>query len=537
MKNKKMSRRSFASFFSKTAIGSTVLGNTLLETIINGRIAEAQAQGNTPMNYIHCQIPRAAIAHNCNLFLNPYNDNNFVGNPMIGTRFQGGGNFYSEFEYTTVEYKGVRCPHIWSANVPNAAGGTRPMNQVLDNTFHICGVNSENPAHPMAFVNRYLPPGSKQSIGAIASDKYDSYLPSIQVGAGGVGFRHVSTRQRGYISLNHGNNLFTDLLRPFLVNTPQELLTRKAAIKKEMDDAVKAIVNQGKNDLLFKKNVIENYQNSSQLISQGFGDLEAQWDELYGKYTTLINRAINNTTVAGIDDLPVGKPVNMRNNNEQAFYQANGQNVGGDDLRSIFGENARHEAMAANFALAEFVLKSGLSRSIALAFEMFDGIDMNGSNNWDHHNVGIIASFYSTFKFHLCFHTCMLELQDQLKLANLWNNTLIDVGSEFNRSIRNNGSGSDHLDLGMNLLLMSGLIEGPYSVGDLRADRGGGYSGTQGDGVVNPGIGRRYTNRDVQTTISTILKCPAEIDAGYNFCKYENNKLVPNVPLTKIVNT
>ena len=77
----------------------------------------------------------------------------------------------------------------------------------------------------------------------------------------------------------------------------------------------------------------------------------------------------------------------------------------------------------------------------------------------DHHYVGQLVSTFVTTFYYRGILSCLEGLITTLKSNHLYENTLIHYGTEFNRSPRVNGLGSDHGVGGSSALLISGMID------------------------------------------------------------------------------
>ena len=136
----------------------------------------------------------------------------------------------------------------------------------------------------------------------------------------------------------------------------------------------------------------------------------------------------------------------------------------------------------------------------------------------------------------------VLELIEQLKktkIANkdIWSNTVIQFTSEFGRSARNNGSGSDH---GFNQMISSVLsgevLNGPHVVGNVLTSP---TLGTQGIGAPIENYNQKGLPNPVMmaSTLAAVLKISPNpfANVAAPLCEFENGVLKVKYPGKLIV--
>src|SRR5690606_26764480 len=111
-------------------------------------------------------------------------------------------------------------------------------------------------------------------------------------------------------------------------------------------------------------------------------------------------------------------------------------------------------------------------------------------------------------KYFRAVASCLYELITALKNkqipggGNLFNKVILTISSDFNRSARSNGSGSDHGWEGSSYTLFSGRIPGFEVIGNVTSENSSGYSGTWGKaGLVAELMNKRMVIGNVASTV------------------------------------
>jgi uncharacterized protein (DUF1501 family) len=118
------------------------------------------------------------------------------------------------------------------------------------------------------------------------------------------------------------------------------------------------------------------------------------------------------------------------------------------------------------------------------------------TQGFDEHFVGAMPSLLLNTLTFTAFSACLLELVSVLKANGLYEDTVIEVNSEFNRNPNNDQGGSGHGAQAASVTYFSGAItSGPFVVGDIMADPSHGSQyisqGTWGQGIGMAYLGGR----------------------------------------------
>ncbi|MDZ4082541.1 MAG: hypothetical protein U1E10_06380, partial [Bdellovibrionales bacterium] len=433
------SRRDFLKLFGKaTAIPlfqSPV--QILIESIVLGasQSAVAETMGLSPRRLLHILHEGAPPRWAFDLFLTPYSSAGFVANKTVGTRFAADGK---SIEYATIQRKGINVPHIWQYSVPRAGGGLRPMEDLLNNMLCLRGINVANPAHGGAQAAQSVPVGATQSISALSGDP--SSMPIPAVNAGFEEFNYLSNAAKAPVTVPSSGNMIETLLNPFLRKDLGEFNTKRVSLSAALDSSVKAL-NMAAESSNKNSAVISNSLTSAKdLLSKGFGDLDQSWNDLVAKYTDLIQRSLDPAVeYSGINTVPIisdGSSI-YRNNTVDA--------IAGFDLRQMISTKTNCSLMAMRFAMAEYVLIQNLSSSISISSGSLSSMSFNDDKNvrhkFDEHQTGAMSSMIQNAYWNVAYSACLLELIDQLKAKNIFQETVILTGSEFGRNPKFDGSG------------------------------------------------------------------------------------------------
>lgn len=523
----KMTRRDILNALGFAVGGNALLSPTaiLFESLLNGMVNKALAAGTTPRRYLYIQQPGAPSRWMWDLFLTPYSATGYQAHPMVGTRFVAEGGRYTGLRYETVLRKGINVPYLWQIDVPAPGGATRPMDGLLDNLFCIRGVNTGNNGHPGSQALHFKPLGAKKSLPALSADDSEAPIAAINISAKEYDF--TSTKNKASVSLGNTGNLLTSLLNPFRSAASVTYAQKKETLTAAINQAMTSLENDARAEHPGAAVVIESRRSAEKLLQTGFGDLNTIWNNLLAKYQDLVTRSISTAMVIpGINDLPVG-PTGTRSR----IFQLDNNIVTNADLRTMIVANTQIQFMAAHFAVAEYVLLNNMSSSITIAPRSMTGLNAQGASGthpFDEHFTGSMIALLLNAHYNRAMSACLLELIARLKQANQFNDTLIDISGEFNRSARTNSEGSDHAFEGASVALYSGAIQGPHVVGNIQASVRGGY----GYGAPVAGVGV-LTPSHVAATVAHMLRVASPVTAVNSLAVTQDNVVRPNPGLER----
>lgn len=509
---------------------ATNMSDLFLKSFIDGLSYQAYAQSlsSDPRVYLAIRATGAPARWAWDQFLNP-NGETVLPNLSVATHFDSAGGRLINPIYGTYNHNGLIVPHTWSFQVPRAGGGTRPMTDLLDNMLVLRGVDVLDNGHPGAQKKQYMMPGHPYSIQGAVADHSKTPFPTIMTGSNSNEFNLDFVSKEGhqlvksFLNSNNKPNLIKDLLKPFTGNESLESRQIASTYNADIHRAINAL-NLTASD--YTQTLRNNIKGADELIRQGFGDLDASWTALVTKYQDLIDRAIHQGNYPGINDMPVGDIVGNRNDNYNFYGPI--KIVDLPDLRSMVTSSSGLGMAADQFAMAEFMIKNGYTKSIILDLPPLDGLAYEAADltktgrlqHDQHFNGQFITTFLSAYMFS-AFSACLIELIEQFKAhttsdgKNLFNETVIQFGGEFNRTAPSHGRGTDHADSASSFTQWSGAINGNHIVGNvldqpLQASlRNGGAPGSWGIGAkITEFGGQRALTGNVLSTMSHLLRVP-----------------------------
>jgi len=220
-----------------------------------------------------------------------------------------------------------------------------------------------------------------------------------------------------------------------------------------------------------------NVSQAERKLLAGVAGVAAEWAPLVGKYRALITAVAKDKAVPGIMDGAIKDSVAGR----RRVALANPATIvdpGVDfDARALVSDNSSVSNLAESFAIAEYLLMNDLSSSIHLSVGEPSGphpkTGVMTRFNMDMHGQGRGSALVISAFYYRSLAACLHEFTNVLKnkaLAggqNLFDETVIHLCSEFSRSPRSAGEGSDH-GWGANVTsLISGAINTPFVAGNI----------------------------------------------------------------------
>lgn len=543
--SKQKSRRQFLEEFGAFTSGTAFLNsplNMFISSIIGSSLTSsmAHAQSLKPRRYVNIQLYGAPPRWMFDLMLNAYgtNDTPALNSPMIGTRYVDAAR-YTDVEYRTVLKNGIRVPLIWQNNVPApGVGNTRPMSDLLNNYLSLQGITTENPGHPGSSALHFRPAGAKTSLGALSADASDAFIPAVNLAA--QYFMFLSLKGKSPVTLNTSGNMIQTLLDPFISQASADFKTNKAKVnlKAALGAATSALNTATQTDQLNSQTLIESQKSAENLLNSSFGNLTTEWTSLRAKYQDLITRSLA-MTLPGINDKPIGSTDTAARAGEYQL-RVEGNIVRFADLRELVSLTTRNVGrMADQFALTEYVLKNNLSYSITMSFDHLiglktgTGLNTAANHNSDEHYTGKVPSLLLNSLFYTAMSSCLLELISVLKTADIWKDTVIDLGGEFNRNPNSVSSGSEHGFKGKSVSLLSGGFNNTMVLGNVSASTNINLSWGLGTPVT--GLGSQLRMTHMAATIAHILRTPNPVTSASSLVTLNEttNQLSPNIELAK----
>lgn len=541
------SRRQFLadSLRTLTLLGLPIqTATTIVETIVNKAYAGILDSPENKNSYKLVQIllesapPRWLF----DLPLTPNGNDKFdVGSTnSFGNKLKITGSQVDVIHSSWKSANGLYVPPVWSLNVPGQAS----FQSLLNHTLFVRGIDAEIDNHGLNRMRVDQPIIGGTSLTGAVSDTANHPIPGVHVASSATTFRSDKNKNaiRTNAAVSSSDNPVKRVLSPFLIGGTT--FYRKdpgwdSAVGQVLDqfDAYAASIQIPKSSLR------ENHDKADALVREGVSSLVSQWAGVYQKYTSLVTTALSPAkgTLPGFFDkaIPVNN-TNQRYRLETGILPAASMT----DFRDVTRAGLTMNGLAASFAAAEILLTSGVTSTFTLGFDAVRNIDFGLSAKQamtnDQHRVGNIATTVITTLQYRSLLACLTEFMETSKSAGTWDTTIVQIGSEFNRAPRADGTGSDHGVRGSNMTLISGMFQKAQAIGNILVEppsTSANYRGTWGV-ATNYKVGsetRRIRYNDIARTISAMTGCADIVANGSSLVKPSGSQWVAINPEAKNV--
>ncbi len=525
----KINRRLFLT--GGLALGASVLVPPPLEKLVNvmsdGFIQKAHAEATGQLgsrNYVNLLLAGAPARYGFDHWMRTSaSDPMMIVNPMVATALTSSSGQVTGTEYKTFDYKGVLVPHMFSHSVYNGKGQLRPLTDLLDNMMVIRGYGTGMDGHPTNATAQMSPLGGASSIAGLAADYSNKNFQAIQW-PDRTDYGNFNSATGKAMNKLAGNKPIANLLEGFApVGADRvkasELLKRKQSALELAQARLQRYI---KSDAAGSKILADNMKNATVLMKKGVGDVDGYWAEALPRYKNLIENSMRMSGLPGLSDKAIISDTNPIWSMHVSDGNKGVRHVG--DLRDVIKTRTICGNLAEGFALTEYVLKQGLATSIELLVSDVGNVSLNQGDGLraytlinDMHESGAVGGLTMTTTFYRGVAAAVLELADQLKTVklfngtDLWTETVFQISSEFSRSARTSGSGSDHGFNQMVTSVYSGMITSPLVVGNIyREGASSDYAGTQGVAapIAHYNQVGRPTPAMAASTIAGLLRVP-----------------------------
>ena len=466
---------------------------------------------------INLMITGGAARWMWDLPLKPESTSPFYTNGYVGTTL----NSLHNPVYNTVtdsRFNGIQMPALWGGNIPRPGSGSTAMANLAKHMLMIRGVNFLLDSHDLCKVLQ-LAPENSHSITGLVADNATTGVPAISMRDE---IAYASAKGISNIPLNRlsAPNPLSKALEPF---TGSSNLTEIS--NQQVGDAIDNLINlmsstAGARHEYLPTTTLEK-NNAKALMKKSFGDLQQAYNDIHNKYEDLFSRSISdsNFQLEGLEDQVLAGSAS------EAKYaiEPNTRYVG-TNLNNIFTSSTSCPDLVAGLAVAEYMVLNDLSSSVNISAGGFSGLEFDALQNmtdntvnavtkgmhFDHHQSGAVFSLLFHTKYFRGLSACLYELTQKLKSKTLKNgkkmfdHTVISVCSDFNRSPRNDKSGSDHGWRGSNYTIISGMNTQCEMVGNITRTLGGSYAGTWGKAA--PIVENNNTELIIGNACSTVAE-------------------------------
>ncbi len=494
----------------------------------------------------------------------------------------------SEGLYSDHFIKGFNMPHLWNYEVANSKGGTRPMADLMNNMLIIRGCNPASNAHPLSNAQQVSPVPGDFSITGLVADSTKCFIPAIGIGQTPAIRAFKSPLKTNVINIPSDEADYITYILDVFYKKNGISYRKDSDLDSEIENALGALkayslTNQPGADVLYHER-----NRAEKLIRQGVKNLDDAFGPLVAKYEELFQRSIKLSSISGVNDsiIPgINFPCEVEGDvdilSALASHHMDNYIICDPDLRDVFIK-IQAENLSKHFALAEFAITEGLSSSILLSSPMERGQTLLGLKQkltynvnqieksydpianltnlkiqknaqptsqelnllHDSHGTGWMTNVIGCNLFYRGFSSCLLEFIDKLKGVSiaggktLFDETVIQYATEFERIPTKLGSGFGHNDRAHVTSLFSGIIQKPTILGNILVGRkdlsktqknSNAYSrviGTIGDAAVIPSLENKIINiNNISSTLSEMLRVPKLVPRAVSLVEVKDSKL------------
>lgn len=524
MKSKKTNRRQFLSDSKKAVtLASYFYGlDQLLSNFLMSNLAQATTEDKYEYRYVNFLLSGGPPRWYFDQVLNPSGKTGDFKAGGFGTELRKSKNspgwapVYKAYKMKFGKQT-VYMPPVWRLK---SAGTGKSFSSLLDNTLMVRGLNMEINSHIVNRQRTVRPVSSSPSITGLVADR--SYLPG-----GGYGFTSATTtsvfsspKNQSVIRLNKNNPIPT-LIAPFqskLVGgndfSMQQSLDLISAYAEE-----RGLASAG----------LENIQESTlEMFTRDLNKFKDRWSGLVSKYEKIVSAELKAKFPNVTSQANQIKPI------EHPYFKLDTNKTPAGNMQSAIN-GCDVNRVAETFAFVEFALTENLSASLS--------VDLSGSTMLkaagrtvtnDQHRIGAINSIIFTSLYYRSILGCTIELKDALETAGIFDKTVLHFASEFSRTPKKDGSGSDHGFKGSSTTIISGMIKEPALIGNIRKQSKDGdtvkkYPGTWGEAAptIKEGSKKRdIVNDDILNTLSEMLQIREVAVKGISLVKNNSGKVI-----------
>jgi hypothetical protein len=411
----KLTRRNFLFGISKFGIATGMI-DIFLEQIILGRMNKLLAADGLETCYLGIYLPGGPPQW----MLAPL-ENNPTVSKGVGTSFSSDG-------LPSYELNENLTP-IWS-----------DVEGLKSNVAFIRGVQSL-PIHSEAGT-QWSPQSAYPGIHALASLRNSTYpIPCIQWGID-ASLNHPEKRSSAVIYTNLNVSSEEDILREIISPFDSKSVSRiNDDLGQKIEKALGRLVEMGNSYNINAQKMKHEVISAKALIQSGLsGLLDTGFSEIVDEYNQVVNM---NGVQAELDFLELGP---YSGANKDLWKISSDHNLkSGDRFDSSQGVN---NTMVASLAISHFIFENNLSNSLLMSGGVLDNIGVTNNDTFtsqeithDAHGVGGNAATFFFSKYYIG----ILKGLEKLK-TNIFSdkNYVFHLGSEFSRSAKFDGSGSDH---------------------------------------------------------------------------------------------
>ncbi len=547
---KKLTRRNLLSRMglSAGALTSASPISMLLGSVIQSVAREVQAEelnATDVMNYMSIFLNGGAARWTFDLPLKLYPDDPFEHYPMVSTRLVKGTKNDS-LEYATTPVGPYQFPYLWASELPTTGDSWVPMSEVADHMLILRGYRSGSNGHGVSRLRQLQPVRGMPSLTGMAADQADTPIPAIADRSGAGGFKSGT---------GQGLLLFDPKDPVRALTGPLRDLELRSTRSEDAEAYVRNVITELRNlgpDNHLTRGLYRSRENAVALFKMGLAGLSDELPKIIEKYQNLLYQLTKNVNLPGVDDQEL---IAKETDDWRYSYSGNNTPAPGEDIRNTFKKYARCACpgIVTALAMAEFLFKNKLSNCVSTAVSgfglAFDNVYERirerivvanprapASFNFDSHFTGSIGHMYYLSMFYRVLSTSIREFIHQMKNTRVdgrpvFDRTVVQLNSEFNRSVSSEDNKTGHLGNGCSTSFWSGLIKGPLVIGNIYTlERKGVRSPTVGAGNRIPELFDRVPGvKNVASSVAVLLKTRSPAPNEMPLIRLEDDTVVSNV--------
>ncbi|AGH95496.1 DUF1501 domain-containing protein [Pseudobdellovibrio exovorus] len=389
-------------------------------------------------------------------------------------------------------------PPVWGSK---PSGGK--FTHTLSNAAFIRGVDLEINNHTLGRYRNQSPIIGGLSVAGVLAQKTGNPFPAVSTGSISNAFK--AEKALSPIELNLSVSTSTNPVANIMSYFSGAPASNTLAVKQAFSEFDR----YAERNQFIQRGLAEAKDRADALVTLGVKTFTDRWGATYSKYLNLVQEAFTNAnTSLFVDNKAIPTPtVASGSNPDPRTRRGDGIFMGNmTDIRAMVNSGTSVANLATTFATVEILVTTGLTQVLTADIGALTGLvyDANGNKmnlTNDQHFIGSLMATLGTTYYYRAILNCTEELIATLKADGLFNRTVIQFGSEFNRNAKADGSGSDHGFLGGSALLISGMIPKTTVVGNIKHDTATAYAGTWGLAELHP-----LTNKEFPLRINDIAK-------------------------------
>lgn len=511
---------------------SHAMSNAVIQSIAQSAFASSASHLASTKKYIYLSFDLAPPRW---LFDIPFTPNGssdyYPTNNIVGNYIAKDGNTIS-LKNSPWQDPGSKLylPPVWGSNPLTSTG---EFTHLRNNLFFMRGVDMEIDNHNLTRLRNQAPTIGGLSVAGMFAPRTSSPLPALVSGSIADSFKSdaiVSPITVAHTGVAATNNSIVTAMN--YVSGAQPLTDNL------MKQQLRYFDSYAKSNGFANYGVSEAKEKADAMILEGVQKFTGLWASTYNKYTGLVSQAIQSSKNRDkfVTSQTIANPsTTAKPDNRMAYTRSGAIPLPADitSLQSSLRADSTVPQLAAIFACLEIMIVNNIT---SICIFSLPGSVMNNvqssksgavfSMTCDQHNIGTLLSTYVTSHYYRALIICMDELARVFSAQGIWQDTLIQFGSEFGRYPKEDQSGSDHQTTAGSALLVSGSFNETRVVGNLTTTTTAGYSGFtgRGTGIKNLGGAQPRVN-DIVKTVSDFLDVRAVTENGASLLRMSKAEL------------